>query len=63
MYSKLFDIYIGDHTTLDLDTASQLWYVYLRGKLKWIKELEEFVDTHENKEGVKVHRDLWTMML
>ena len=29
MYKKMFKIYSGDFTTLDLDTAEQLWLVYL----------------------------------
>ena len=39
MYEKLFELYVGDHTTLDLETATQIWIVYLKGKLVWINRL------------------------
>lgn len=63
MYRKIFDLYIGAHTTLDMETAEQLWLVYLKPKLKFYKEFEEYLGTLQDKETVKVHRDLWNMML
>ena len=38
MYKDLFTLYIGNHTTLDLDTAEQLWGVYLSNKFVYYKE-------------------------
>lgn len=63
MYEKLFELYVGDHTTLDLETATQIWIVYLKGKLVWINRLQEYVEKRKDKQTFKVHRDLWMMML
>ena len=63
MYRGLFDLYIGTHTTLDMDTAEQLWMVYLKPKLQFYKEFIEYIGSLEDKETKKVHRDLWNMML
>ena len=38
MYKKLFDLYIGNLKTLDLDVAEQLWAVYLKPKLSFYAE-------------------------
>ena len=37
MYKRLFDLYNGTHTTLDMDVAEQLWVVYLPKKMTFFK--------------------------
>lgn len=37
MYKNIFPLYIGNHTTLELDVAIQLWEVYLVNKFKYYK--------------------------
>lgn len=61
MYKKLFDLYTGKYTTLDLSVAQQLWTIYLKDKMTLYKQLIEYVANLQQKS--KVHKDLWNMML
>lgn len=63
MYKKVFDLYSGTHTTLDIDVAEQLWFVYLPEKLAYFKEFLVYMDKLPEKETMKVHKDLWNMMI
>ena len=63
MYKKIFPLYTGKHTTLDLETAEQLWMVYLKDRMSFYKEFELYMSKLEDKDSVKVHKDLWNMML
>lgn len=63
MYKKLFDVYSGNYTTLEFETAVQLWEVYLKGKCAFYKQLLDFLNKLiEGGEKNRVHRDLWDMM-
>lgn len=63
MYRNVFSLYTGTHTTLDLDVAESLWEVYLPQKLKYYKQLQEYLQQLPDKETKKVHKDLWNMMM
>jgi hypothetical protein len=62
MYKKLFDLYTGQHTTLDLDTAEALWGVYLKEKFKFYDQWMAYLNSLEEKQTKKVHKDLWFMV-
>lgn len=62
MYKKLFDLYTGQHTTLDLDTAEALWGVYLKEKFKFYDKWMAYLNSLEEKQTKKVHKDLWFMV-
>lgn len=63
MYKEIFNLYIGNHTTLDLDVAEQLWAVYMVNKFTYHKEWLAYLASLEDKENKKVHKDLWNMVL
>lgn len=63
VYKKIFDLYSGSKTTLDMEVAELLWGVYLKGTLIWYKEFMDYVGNQEDKENTKVHRDLWEMII
>ena len=63
MYKEIFNLYIGNHTTLDLDVAEQLWAVYLTNKFVYHKEWLAYLASLEDKDNKKVHKDLWNMVL
>ena len=48
---------------MDLETAEQLWIVYLKDRMNFFKEFQLYMEKVEDKDKVKVHKDLWNMML
>lgn len=63
MYKNIFNLYIGNHTTLEMDVAEQLWAVYLVNKFQYYKQWVGYIGSLEDKENKKVHKDLWNMVL
>lgn len=61
MYLETYSFYlVGKDITLDYDIAVEIWKIYLK---KFMPFYNEFIEYCEQKKVIKVHKDLWKMVL